>query len=66
MLVQSGLGFLSNTAAKAVENNVRVVIKAARKDGLSLQWMFLVAARAIAAHEEILSPYNNWDPAVAS
>ena len=65
MLVQSGLGFLSNTAAKAAENNVRIVAKATRKDGLGPQWMFLVATRATAAHEEILSPYNNWDPAIA-
>jgi hypothetical protein len=63
MLRRSGLGFLSNTGAKA-EQNVRIVDQMPWKDGLRTKWLFLVATRAIAAHEEILSPYNNWDPAL--
>jgi hypothetical protein len=64
MLMHSGLGYLSNTGDKAAHNNVRIVDQAPRKDGLGTAWMFLVATRTIAAHEEILSPYNNWDPAI--
>lgn len=64
MLKHSGLGYMSNTAVKAAQN-VRIVDVSPRNDGLEPQWMFLVATRTIAAHEEVLSPYNNWDPAVA-
>jgi hypothetical protein len=64
MLKRSGLGFLSNKGDKTAENNVRIVYQASRKDGLDPTWMFLVAKRAIAGHDEILSPYNNRDPAV--
>ncbi len=63
MLKRSGLGFLSNTGDKA-DLNVRIADQVPRKDGLGTKWMFLVATRAIAAHDEILSPYNNWDPAI--
>jgi hypothetical protein len=64
MVKRSGLGYLSNTAAKA-KQNVRIVDLPPLKDGLGTHGMFLVATRAITAHEEILSPYNNGDPAVA-
>jgi hypothetical protein len=63
MLKSSGLGFLSNNAPRTAQN-VRIVDLAPLQDGLGTHWMFLVATRAIAAHDEILSPYNNWDPAI--
>jgi hypothetical protein len=65
MLKRSGLGYLSNTSAKPAQN-VRIVDVCPRKDGLGTHWMFLVATRSIAAHDEPLQQLAVAGPLFAS
>ena len=58
-----GIGFMANTGSRR-EINVRIVSCPPRRDGMTPDWLFLVATRRINPGDEIISPYNNLDPSV--
>jgi hypothetical protein len=56
MIVHGGVGYMANTSLDPTKHNVR--LKRVTVAGF-LDNQLLVATRHIAAHEEIISPYNN-------
>lgn len=62
-IMMSGIGYMSNTAAKS-KLNVKIVTVFTGREAMGPPRIFLMATREIEAGEEILSPYNNNDPEV--
>jgi hypothetical protein len=59
IIINGGVGYMANTNIDPTKHNVR--LHQVPVAGF-LDTQLLVATRPIAAHEEIISPYNNTDP----
>jgi hypothetical protein len=66
MLTSAGVGYLVNSSRVKADFNAGVESVTPRKTGVGLGWLFLVATKPIAKHDEIVCPYHNSDQAVAA
>lgn len=57
-IVQEGCGYMANTGAKH-QHNIRIDDVQVCRGGVYPSKLFFVATRPLAAHTEIISPYNN-------